>query len=54
LNALLISICDKLNIRLTKTVKEINFYQNINQGEGGEAFITINDIENIIPIVKDY
>lgn len=53
LNSLLLSICDKLNIKLTRTVRDINFYQNVNEGTG-EAFLTINDIESITPIVKDY
>lgn len=49
------SICDKLNIKLTKSVKDINFYASLSENSSGsDAFLTINDIESITPIVKDY
>ena len=56
LNALLLSICSKLNIKLAKSVKDINFYAHLQPESAGsmESFLTINDIESIAPIVKDY
>ena len=51
LNALLLSICDKLNIRLNKALKDINFHAAASPGQG---FLAISDIDTIQPIVKDF
>jgi len=53
MHGLLISLTQKLNIRLRKPIKEIEFYQ-ISPETGLHNFINLDDIENITPIVKDY
>ena len=53
MSGLLQSLCQKINLRLKKSIKEIDFY-SVNPATGEKNFLTIDDIENIIPIVKDY
>ena len=48
LNSLLLSLCSKLSISLKPSINDINFYAK----EGG--FLSVEDIESIAPIVKDY
>lgn len=53
MHGLFASLMSKLNIRIKKPLKEIDFY-SVNPSTGERNFITIDDIENIVPIVKDY
>ena len=53
MHGLLISLLSKLNIRLRRTVREIDFY-SVSPETGQRNFLTIEDIESIVPIVKDY
>ena len=48
LNSLLVNILLKLNIKLKKTIDEIDFASN------GGKFLVIEDITFIGPTVKDY
>lgn len=47
------TLCNRLNLRVRKPLKEIDFNQ-VNPSTGKREFISIHDIENIAPIVKDY
>ena len=53
MSGLLVSVLAKLNIRLRRSAKDIDFYA-VNSETGQRSFLTIEDIENISPIVKDY
>ena len=50
---LLMSLTQKLRIKLRKSPKEIDFYQ-VSAETGLRNFLTIEDIESITPVVKDY
>lgn len=53
MHGLFLSLIQRLNIRIRRSVRELDFH-SINPGTGERNFLTINDIENITPIVKDY
>ena len=53
MHGLFASLISKLNIRIRKPLKEIDFY-SVNPATGERNFLTFEDIEGIIPIVKDY
>jgi hypothetical protein len=46
------SICEKMNIKLLKEIKDIDFY-SLND-EGQNNFLELSDIEFISPVVKDF
>lgn len=50
---MLISLLQKLRLRLRKSPREIDFFQ-VNPETGQRNFLTIDDIEQITPLVKDY
>jgi hypothetical protein len=51
--SLFISLTRKLNLRLRKPFREIDFY-SVNPDTGARNFLAIDDIEHIAPSVKDY
>lgn len=53
MSSLLLSLCQKLNLKLRRSVRDIDFF-SVNPATGERNFLTIEDIENIIPVVKDY
>lgn len=53
MSGLLVSLCSKLNIKLRKSVKEIDFF-SVNPNTGERDWLHMEDIESIAPIVKDY
>ncbi len=53
MSGLLVSLCSKINLRLRKSVRDIDFY-SVDPRTGQRNFLTIDDIESITPIVKDY
>jgi hypothetical protein len=53
LMSLFISLTRKLNLRLRKPFREIDFY-SVNPDTGTRNFLTIDDLEHIAPSVKDY
>ena len=53
MSGLLVSIAQKINLRLRRSVRDIDFY-SVDARTGERNFLTIEDIESITPIVKDY
>jgi hypothetical protein len=53
MSSLLISLCQKLNLRLRRPYRDIDFF-SVNPATGERNFLTIEDIEGITPVVKDY
>ena len=53
MSGLLVSLCAKINLRIRKSIRDIDFY-SVDPRTGQRNFLTIDDIETITPIVKDY
>jgi hypothetical protein len=53
MTGLLLSLTQKLNIRLRKPVKDIDFF-SVDPSTGIKNFLQLDDIETIVPNVKDY
>jgi hypothetical protein len=53
MSGLFVNLCHKMQIRLRKSARDIDFFQT--SAETGERnFLTLDDIESIRPILKDY
>jgi hypothetical protein len=53
MSGLLVSLCSKLNIKLKRSAKDIDFY-SVNPSTGERDWLRMEDIDYISPIVKDY
>lgn len=53
MSGLLVSLCKKLNIKLRRSARDIDFF-SVNPATGERDWLRIEDIEFISPIVKDF
>ena len=53
MSGLLVSLCTKLNLKLRRSPRDIDFF-SINPSTGERDWLRLEDIECISPIVNDY
>lgn len=52
LNALLMNVLDKLNVKLRVDIRDVDFFNE--DAEEGSSFLKLDDIEHVRPTCKDY